>query len=166
MLFPTIERMATSSNGFYLTRIVAPFYFLVRWFLSAFLLLPVFAQTFLIYMYFLIFSIPETFLGTALKYAAPSVMEKVYFMAKDEMRRVKAVDVDVIKENVKLLKFYYGASDGWVPVKYYKELKEKVPGLEAEVDTKKIEHAFVLRSSNEMGNIVAEWIRDNRKSMF
>lgn len=87
-------------------------------------------------------------------------------MAKDEMRRVKDVDLNVIKENVRLLKFYYGTTDGWVPVKYYKELKEKVPELDAELDGKKIDHAFVLRSSTEMGNIVAEWIKNNRRSLF
>lgn len=126
-------------------------------------MLPVFAQTFLIYMYFLIFSIPETYLGTALKYAHPPVMERIYFMAKDEMKRVTDLDVDTVRENVNLLQLYYGATDGWVPVKYYKEIQEKVPGIQAELDTKKIEHAFVLRSSTEMGNIVAEWIRNNRR---
>lgn len=163
LLFPTIERMATSSNGFFLTRIVGPAYFLVRWFSQVFLMLPLFVQTFLIYMYFLIFSIPETFLGTALKYANPNVMEKVYFLAKDEMKRVVNLDVEVVKENLSLLKLYYGTTDGWVPVKYFKEIKEAIPELDAELDTKKIEHAFVLRSSTEMGNIVAEWIKDNRR---
>lgn len=164
LLFPTIERMAVSSSGFYLTRIVAPIYFLIRWFFSALIMLPLFVQTFLIYIYFLFFSIPETFLGTALKFTNPNVMERIYFLAKDEMKRVKVLNVDLVRENKHLLKFYYGSSDGWVPVKYYHEIKERVPGIDAELDTKKIEHSFVLRSSIEMGEMVAEWIRNNRRT--
>lgn len=163
LLFPTVERMAASSNGWFFTRIVCPTYFLTRWFFTVFLMLPLFVQTFLVYMYFLIFSIPETFLGTALKYASPNVMECVYFLAKDEMRRVVTLDTDIVRENVHLLKFYYGTTDGWVPVKYFNEIKEKIPGIDAQLDTKKIDHAFVLRSSTEMGNIVAQWIKDNRR---
>ena len=163
LLFPTVERMAVTSNGWWFTKIASPFYFVMRWFLAVFLMLPVFVQTFLIYMYFLIFSIPETFLGTALKYANPNVMERVVFLARDEMKRVDTLDVDVIKENVDLLKFYYGTTDGWVPVSYYHEIKQKVPGIDAELDDKKIDHAFVLRSSNEMGRVVAKWIKNNRR---
>lgn len=164
LLFPTIERMAVSSNGVFLTRFVAPIYFMVQWCFTAFLMLPIFIQTFLIYMYFLIFSIPKTFLGTALKYAEANVMERVYFLAKDEMKRVTTLDVDTVRENVKLLKLYYGTTDGWVPVKYYNEIKATIPELDAELDTKKIEHAFVLRSSKEMGEIVAQWIKENRRT--
>lgn len=161
LLFPTIERMADTSNGFFFTRIVSPAYTLIRWFFAAFLMLPTFVQTFLIYMYFLLFSIPETFLGTALKYANPNVMERVYFLAKDEMRRVRALDVEVVRANVDILKLYYGTTDGWVPVKYYNQIKETVPNIDAELDNKKIDHAFVLRSSMEMGTMVADWIKGN-----
>lgn len=165
LLFPTIERMAKSGNGFFFTRIVCPSYFIVRWFFAVFLMLPLFAQTFLIYMYFLIFSIPETFLGTALKYANPNVMERVFFLAKDEMKRVDKLDVEVLRENVHLLKLYYGTTDGWVPVKYYNEIKETVPGIDAELDTRKIDHAFVLslRSATEIASSVAGWIKNNRR---
>lgn len=163
MLFPTIERMANSSNGWFLTRIIGPTFFLTRWFIAIFLLLPMFVQTFFVYMYFLVFSIPETFLGTALKFANINIVERIYFLARDEMKRVANLDVDVVRENVHLLKLYYGTTDGWVPVKYYKEIRETVPGIDAMLDTKKIEHAFILRSSTEMGNMVAEWIKENRR---
>lgn len=164
LLFPTIERMAVTSNGFWYTKVFLRFFFILRLLLSAFLMLPTFVQTFLVYIYFLVSSIPETFLGTGLKYATRDVMERVNFLALDEMKRVKALDVDVVKANVHLLKLYYGTTDGWVPVKYYEEIKARVPNIDAQLDTKKIDHAFVLRSSTEMGNIVAEMIKENRRS--
>lgn len=163
MLFPTIERMATSSNGFWFTKFVQPLWFLLRYVYLAFGRLPVQLQVFLLAIYFFVFRIPRTFLGTALKYSRMSITDKVLHLANEEMEQVRDADISTIKANRERILFYYGASDGWTPLKYCKELRERVSGLDAIVDTEGISHAFVLRSSHRMGQIVGEWI-SQRKS--
>lgn len=164
LLFPTIERMAVSSNGFWFTKVVQPLWFALRYMYVMFSKLPVVLQVFLLSVYFFIMGIPRTFLGTGLKYSRLSITDKVLYLADEEMRIVRDADVATIRVNLNLLKFYYGASDGWAPIKYCEELKAKVPGLDATVDIYNISHAFVLRSSVQMGRIVAGWITEFKRN--
>lgn len=83
-------------------------------------------------------------------------------MADQEMVRVREIDIDIIARNKHRIKIYYGAIDGWTPLTYYNQLKERIPDVDASVDDRQINHAFVLRSSVEMGIIVAEWISKKR----
>lgn len=161
-LFPTIERMSSSRNGFVLTRIIKPLFFLVHWFIQCFAMLPNLVKIWILYGYFLLSGIPKCYLGTALKFTKPTVIEKVWFMVLEEMEKVKKLDSETIERNKHRLKFYYGKKDGWVPVRYCEELKQKVPGVDAELCTRKIEHAFVLRSAAQMGFMVGEWILKHR----
>lgn len=162
LLFPTVERMAASPNGFFFTKIVSPAYFILRLVVCLLNMFPSILKTLLIYLYFVIFSIPKYFLGTSQKYFNTVTMDKVVFLARKEMDEVRALDAETIKENVKLLKFYYGSSDGWAPKKYFHQLKKMIPDVDAELDNKNISHAFVLRSSEEMGKITADWINSDR----
>uniref|UniRef100_A0A336LZP8 Lipid droplet-associated hydrolase n=1 Tax=Culicoides sonorensis TaxID=179676 RepID=A0A336LZP8_CULSO len=158
MLFPTIERMAASPNGRFFTKFFPWATKIALLFYTLFALLPNQIKIFVIYLYFMLLRIPKTFLGTADKYSRPHVVEKVLHLAVDEMNKVKDLDVEHIKANKDLLKFYYGASDGWTPVQYFYDLKEKIPDIDAELCQRGIAHAFVLRSGPEMGYIVADWI--------
>lgn len=162
MLFPTIERMAVSSNGFWFTKLVQPLWFLFRYVYIIFGRLPVQLQVFLLAIYFFVMRIPRTFLGTALKYSRMSITEKVLLLADEEMKQVRVADVATIQANRERIRFYYGASDGWTPLKYCEELRQRVPGLDAIVDAEGISHAFVLRSSHRMGQIVGEWISQRK----
>lgn len=165
LLFPTIERMAASSNGLFFTKTVLPLLFLLRYIVNIFSKFPISVQALMLSYYFSLSSIPQHFLGTALKYARPSIMEKVLYLAKEEMTRLKELDASTLKtlrENHKKLKFYYGADDGWAPKKYIYQLKKKIPELDLEIDNNKIEHAFVLKSSVEVGRLVARWIMCRR----
>lgn len=93
-------------------------------------------------------------------------MEKVLYLAIEEMKRVVELDaetLETLRNNHQILKIYYGASDGWTPHKYFHQLKEKIPELDAEIDTRKFEHAFVIKSSEEVGRLVAEWIMNRRR---
>lgn len=162
LLFPTIERMAVSPNGRFFTTIFPRLNFIAVWFYWFVSVLPTQLKIFLISIYFAIFRVPNTFIGTALKYAKPSVAEKVVFLANEEMKRVRDADLETIENNKHLLKFYYGTTDGWVPVSYCTDLKARIPDIDADLCTRRIAHAFVLRSGPEMGYIVADWIR--RKS--
>lgn len=162
LLFPTIERMKISFNGQLYTRLCLPILFLLAYIIKFYEILPSTVKIFFIYIYFWLFSIPNYFIGTTLKYLKWSVIEKVTFLANDEMNRVQELDINIIEKNQELLKLYYSKTDGWVPIKYFKEIKEKLPNLDAKLDDKNIAHAFVLRSSKEMGDLVSEWIIENR----
>lgn len=164
LLFPTVERMVESGNGWVFVNLVLPAYIVLGFFITFFARLPVFVRIFCLHIYFWLFSIPNHFIGTALKYSKPCVMEKVVFLAKDEMAKVRGLDREIVRENVGILKFYYGSRDGWVPVKYFEDLKRDIPNVDATVDKNNIEHAFVLRSSVQMGAIVANWIMENKVS--
>lgn len=158
MLFPTVERMAESPNGKFFTTFFPWMTKIAVFVYTLFAMLPKKFRIFIIFLYFSIFRIDKHFIGTALKYTQPHIVEKVIHLAVDEMHKVLELDTDHIRSNQKLLKFYYGSSDGWTPVKYYYELKEKIPEIDAELCNRGIAHAFVLRSGREMGYIVADWI--------
>lgn len=164
LLFPAIEHMRDSPNGWIYTHVVQRFWMLLAFIINVFAKLPQFAQIMIIYMYFFVMSIPKHFVGTALKYSRPSVLHKIVYLADEEMKQVIEPDYEVLKANVHRLKLYYGSSDGWSPVSYCHRLCDKVPGLDASVDIYKYAHAFVLRSSVEMGKLVGGWISQNRST--
>ncbi|KAH8371052.1 hypothetical protein KR093_006002 [Drosophila rubida] len=162
MLFPTVERMMESPNGWVFTKIAMPLNSVFGYiFFTVFNALSIWLRLILIQIYFLIFSIPKQFAGTALKYATPSVAEKVVFLADDEMSRVRGLQREIVEENLELFKFYYGTTDGWVPVSYYDQLKKDFPKVDAQLDSKRIAHAFVLRHSKPMAGIVSNMIEQN-----
>lgn len=152
--------MKETSNGYIFTRFVSPFSALIKWVFAFFVMLPSTFQSLVLWAYFFISSYPKYFIGTALKYVEPNVIERILFLARDEMNRVMDLDVEHVRENKHLLKFYYGTTDGWVPVKYYEEMKARIPGIDAELDRKKTAHAFVLHQAVDMGKMVADWIRE------
>ena len=57
------------------------------------------------------------------------------------------------------MRLYYGATDGWCPLSFCRRLRHALPELDCVVDERGTEHAFVLGSSEEMGEVVAEFVR-------
>ena len=106
---------------------------------------------------------PNHFTGTTIKYTKPCVIDKIMLMAMDEMDKIKELDVEHLKENIDRVKLYYGTTDGWVPTSYYHEIRKTIPGINAELCTQGIEHAFVLRSGPTVGRMVAGWILKDKK---
>lgn len=152
--------MAETSNGKFLINMVAYFVRLTIYFAFVFSHLPTFLQSFFVYLYFRIYSIPRLQIKSVIELITPGVLEKVFFLGYEEMDLVKERDNDVIRDNVKKLKFYYGANDGWTPLSYVRKLREEIPDVDVEVCTKNFDHSFVLKTSRDMGNLVAEWIRE------
>ncbi|XP_067647768.1 lipid droplet-associated hydrolase [Eurosta solidaginis] len=161
LLFPTLERMLISSNGWNFSKIGVPLYATLGFLIPLFNRLPKFVQKYAVQMYFWLSNIPKTFINTALEYSKAPVMEKVVFLANDEMARVRDLDSKLIEKHLPLLKLYYGTTDGWVPVKYYNELCAQFPEIDAELDKECIDHAFVLRYSNNMAHIVGKMIEEH-----
>lgn len=154
--------MVESRNGWLFTTIVLPLYNVFGFFISLFEMLPFFVKLLMVSIYSWISSTPKMFMGTVIQYIRPTVMEKVVYLAKQEMDTVVNLDIETLKENNNLITLYYGTTDGWVPVKYYKELKKQLPDIDAVLDDHKTAHAFVLKSSEQMAKIVEEMIRKNR----
>ncbi|XP_061401661.1 lipid droplet-associated hydrolase-like [Musca vetustissima] len=161
LLFPTIERMIESPNGWTFTKIGLPLYSVFGFLIALLNRLPKLLLVLLVQIYFWFSSIPSNHLNNVLGYIKATVTEKVVFLAEDEMARVCGLQKDIIRNNMPLLKLYYGTTDGWVPVKYYNQLKEQFPDIDAQLDTKKIDHSFVLRHSKQMGNIIGDMIIEN-----
>ncbi|XP_053957209.1 lipid droplet-associated hydrolase [Anastrepha ludens] len=159
LLFPTLERMLDSSNGWNFSKIGVPLYTTLGFLIPLFNRLPKVMQTFAVQFYFWLLNIPKSFIDTALEYCKAPVMEKVIFLAKDEMSRVRDLDRHLIEKHLALLKLYYGTTDGWVPVEYYNELCAQFPEIDAELDKECINHAFVLRHSKPMSRIVSKMIK-------
>uniref|UniRef100_A0A1L8DBY4 Lipid droplet-associated hydrolase n=1 Tax=Nyssomyia neivai TaxID=330878 RepID=A0A1L8DBY4_9DIPT len=160
LLFPTFERMAESPNGRKFCQhnsYIAPILVLLT---KLFCLAPRFFRNFLVYIYLSILSLDVKLLPIVRRFIHPEVVERSLVLAREEMTRVREVDTQVIENNKGILKFYYGTTDGWVPVSYYEDLCVKIPGIDAELDNEEIAHAFVLKSSKVMALKVSGWIKD------
>lgn len=84
-------------------------------------------------------------------------------MASDEMDKVKEPDYALIEKNKNRLTFLYSTTDGWTPIKYYERLIGTIPDINAKITTE-YDHAFVLKSSENLGILVAQWIQQNISS--
>lgn len=91
----------------------------------------------------------------------PYSLERIIKMAREEMIKVKERDDDIISKCADKLWFYYGNCDGWVPIKYYKNLISNHPYINAELCKHGYRHSFVLQYDKEVGNIVGNLISEN-----
>ena len=70
---------------------------------------------------------------------------------------------DIIEAHIDKLIFYYGTSDAWCPTSYYEDLKRRYGDEERshiELCKRGFQHAFVLRQSTEVANLVIGWTAD------
>lgn len=158
LMFPTIEKIALSSNGKIFTKLTFLF-FLARIILLLFNTLPLSFRKRLVK--FFCKDIPDEFHEACLEYTKTSVLEKVFFMALDEMEKITDYDEELIRNNLHRLKLYYGRTDGWVRKRYYYDIIKKFPEIDAELCNKNYDHAFVIKSGVECGVMVGEWIKES-----
>lgn len=158
LMFPTIEKIAKSSHGEIFTKLTC-FFFVARMILFFFNILPLSLRTRAVK--FFCSDMPEEFHDSCLEYTKTQVIEKIFYMAVDEMEKITDYDEELIKNNLHRLKLYYGRKDGWVRKRFYHGLVEKFPDIDAELCTRNYEHAFVLKSGDECGIMVSDWIKEN-----
>lgn len=91
----------------------------------------------------------------------PPVLRKVFALANQEMAVVKELDNEMVTQNKKKLWFYYGTKDGWVPLSYYQNMRVKFPDVDIQLCKRGFYHSFVLKHSNEMGQILGNVINEN-----
>lgn len=162
LLFPTFERRkgtrsAKAFDNMYL------FYRIIGFALAFF-----FSKIPRILRYFF-FSIYLMVKGTRLEYvdsyvmaAEPGVMEKSLFLTNESNEMLNELDEYLITKHRKMLTLYYGTNDGWVPLSYYKDLKTRIPNIDARLDSHGMEHNFQFKSSETMAFVVKEMINENR----
>ncbi|XP_024901436.1 lipid droplet-associated hydrolase isoform X4 [Pteropus alecto] len=72
------------------------------------------------------------------------------------------ISLQILKHAPELpLTFYYGAKDAWCPKEYYEDIKKDFPEGDIRLCEKKIPHAFILYSYQEMADMVADWLKDD-----
>jgi pimeloyl-ACP methyl ester carboxylesterase len=160
LLFPTIERMAESPNGKVMTGVIKHLVPIIIFLVWVFTFLPVLVKKFLLSMHFVLRRIPTYHVATTMQLMNPTVLENILFLALDEMEEVKELDDKSLREASDLLLLYYGTTDGWVPLKYWKDMAQNHPEVKCVVCKKKIDHAFVLRHSDKMADILSDLIQD------
>lgn len=161
LMFPTIEKIAQSEKG---VRVPTwdRYFFLLRAFYNVFNLIPSSWKRSVVRYMSKKEGVPEEMLDSSVEYTNPPVIDKIWFLCLDEMKRIVDLDEETVKKNLHRLKLYYGAKDDWVRTEYYHELVARFPGIDAELCQNGYEHAFVLKSGPEVGKMVSEWINQKR----
>lgn len=84
------------------------------------------------------------------------VGEKMLHLAYDEMNNVKNLNVEVLDKIKHKTNVIYSNKDNWAPVSYMEDLKQFEPDLKMTMVD--IDHAFVLKSSEPVADMVAQFI--------
>lgn len=167
MLFPTIERMKESMAGKVWTEKYGTFKWHVLLRVFHFLsILPYSMRASVVGYYIRKWNLPESYLEDALKTLRISSLERMMEMGWDQISNVYDLDVEVIEKNKKRMTFYYGTRDHWVPVKYYEELRERIQGVDANLDELNMAHAFNIRQGPDMAMIMSNWIANRRPKLL
>lgn len=160
-LFPTVQKMAISPNGQFLNNVIRRFHVLVMVFIKLVYLLPRCINEFLANCYLRLNSLPQHYLERLLKYCNPYVLEKVLFMAYDEMDSVVSLNTGIVDKVKHITNVIYSSQDGWAPGHYMEDFKKFQPELQ--MKEVKIAHAFVLKSSEAVAEMVSNFISTKRR---
>lgn len=161
LLFPTLQKMADTVNGFIVNKLVRNLHYFIILFIHFLYLLPKKLVEYLIKFYGKINSLPQHHSKNILKYLNPKIVEKVMMLAYDEMDTVRNLNIEGINKIKTITNVIYGSSDGWAPISYMEELNRFLPDIKMkEVN---IDHAFVLKSSETVAEMVSQNLNNNRK---
>ena len=86
-------------------------------------------------------------------------------MGYTELKEVKELDYDFMRDNAENIRLYYGTHDDWCPIEYYSDMKRNVPQIKAELCTLDLPHAFVLKDSSQMAKTVTNWLIEDKFTM-
>jgi hypothetical protein len=153
--------MAESPNGKLMTGVIKHIVPVILSLVWVFTFLPVLVKKFLLSVHFILRRIPTYHVAPTMKLMNPTVLGNVFFLAMDEMEKVKELDNESLRDLSDLLFLYYGTTDGWVPLKYWKDMAQNHPEVKCMVCEKRIDHAFVLRYNSEMADILLDLIQEH-----
>ncbi|KAL5284138.1 C2orf43.2 family protein [Megaselia abdita] len=164
LLFPTIRGTEDGKNiNCKISEIIFWIYDHFRFIVVFFAKLPYCVKAVLFSIAFWISSVDREHVNPAIAFSKPSILDKCVFLSKEavETLRYTVMDVELLEKHKRLLKLYYGATDGWVPLRAFREIKWAIPDIDAEIDTYEIEHSIVFKSSVLMGNILGKMVKEN-----
>ncbi|XP_005093721.1 lipid droplet-associated hydrolase isoform X2 [Aplysia californica] len=168
MLFPTVERMATSPQGQAMTPVLR----YLRWFLVAaalfVVMIPMSIRRPLIEWHFRRADCPPCLYDGVVRTLTPWTANFASYLAKVEMNEVTELQEHLIKKHLKKLSFYYGTRDHWAPVQYFYDLKTTFPDVDARLCSLNLKHAFVLETpeGKAMAKIVWLWAQSHHHTVL
>lgn len=157
LLFPTLQKMAEAPNGYFINNILRKFHSFILFLYFIVSLLPTLIVSFLVTLYLRISSLPKQYLKYILKFLNPKVGEKILFLAYNEMDTVKCLNNEALNKIRHLTNIIYSSHDGWAPVSYMEDVHKNHP--EIPMTEVNIEHAFVLKSSEQVAEMVSHFIK-------
>lgn len=122
---------------------------------------PVTLQTFMIRIFGMFFGIPAKSVQAVREMLNSNTLRRIINLGKEELKYVREADHETISKHTNKLWLYYGTSDGWVPMKYYKNIMSKHPDLNAQLCQRGFQHSFVLKDYVGMGHIVGDLINED-----
>ncbi|KAL1490254.1 hypothetical protein ABEB36_012980 [Hypothenemus hampei] len=156
-LFPTIEHMAVTSNGKFLNTLVRPIVPLILFLTWVYTILPTFLANAILYIYMMISNIPwELHSENIRELLKPGLLKRVFFLAFEEMDQVKERNDRLLRENITIIKLYYGENDKWAPREYFNKIREDLLDVNAELCN--IDHTFIFHNSATVARTLAYWI--------
>lgn len=158
LLFPTIQKMVESPNGKFLNNFLRRIHFLIIILLRLLQILPDFIKKKLIHLYLTWCSLPPYYYERVYKVLSPNIMEKVLVLAFDEMDTVTNLNKNGIEKIKHLTNVLYSDTDHWAPLTYMEDLKMFGPQLS--LSQLRVNHAFVLKSSEIVAEKVVLFIKD------
>uniref|UniRef100_A0A671QY45 Lipid droplet-associated hydrolase n=2 Tax=Sinocyclocheilus anshuiensis TaxID=1608454 RepID=A0A671QY45_9TELE len=166
MLFPTIERMAYSPQGKVMTPVLCRLRY--TFYLPIFLLslLPERLKVSIVHLALRnSYAVDTSIIPATVSLINVDCAANGMYMGSQEMRLVVERDNITIRQHLSKLIFYYGATDHWCPVQYYRDTRKDFPEGDIRLCERGIRHAFVLDAGEEMANMTAEWIFDDLRTL-
>ncbi|KAM9466538.1 lipid droplet-associated hydrolase [Clarias gariepinus] len=166
LLFPTIERMASSPQGKVMTPVLCHLRYIV--YLPIFLLslLPERLKAGMVQLILRnMRSLDTSCIPATLSLINVDCAANAMYMGSQEMRMVQDRDNLTIQQHLDKLVFYYGATDHWCPVQYYQDIRRDFPDGDFRLCERGLRHAFVLDAGEEMANMITGWIDDDLKGL-
>ncbi|XP_047353165.1 lipid droplet-associated hydrolase [Vespa velutina] len=161
LLFPTIENMADTPNGRFLTNIIFNMANLLIYFSWFFTLFPYYFKVFLLRVFGIFYGIPAKSINAVILFLQPHILKKVFRLADEEIKKVKELDDNIIAQHANKLWLYYSVKDRWTRMSYYENMKAKHPNVETNLCEHNLPHSFVLCHDKIMGKIIGDLINEN-----
>lgn len=164
-LFPALDELAASPRGKAFRYLLMPCYHPFEIFYKQVVLrLPEELIKLVVSLFFAVTRLPLKIYPVIYTHLlSPAPGQRSYRLAASAMRRIRKLDVDLVRQHKDVLHIYYGTVDSWVPVHRFENMRRLVPEVDARLCDHRMEHGFVLDHSQLMADILKEWMEANRK---
>lgn len=152
LLFPVVQNLSKTRGGFFFDKIVRYLHSIVLLFLTILMYFPS-VYIFFINIFLKLKSAPLFLTKALAKLLNPKVFENVLLLTYDELDLI----VDLNVEALNLIKHFtyviYAEYDVYAPLCYMDDFKQFLPDIK--LKKMNVDHAFVLKSSEHIGEIVS-----------